>query len=349
MSPYLVVYLVPLICWIYSSWAGERSKIMTWFLAWLIFTLFIGLRYEVGADWLSYLNYFDEIGRESAPSLDEMRLYLVTHDIGYVILNWLSSYLNFGIYGVNLVCAGIFMTGLVAFCRKQPLQWIAFSVATPIFVVMIAMGTVRQATALGLFLFSVIALQEKRLGLFLSYIILAGFFHKSVFFFTLLIFLIRDLKWVFGVSVIAGISGLLLFDAASALWFVYIDNEMHSEGSFLRVLVCAVPAFFMLLFWKRWRKFPDNDIWLWFGGGAILSLLLAANFSTAADRMAIYLAPFQIVGYSRLPLMINNGHFRASVVLLIIGAHGAMLFVWLNYAVNASSWIPYRSLIANLF
>jgi hypothetical protein len=349
MFPYLVIYLVPLICWIYSSWAGVRSKKMTWFLAWLIFTLFIGLRYEVGADWLSYLNYFDEIGREIAPSPDEIRLYLVTHDIGYVILNWVSSYFNLGIYGVNLGCAGIFMTGLVAFCRKQPLQWVAFSVAIPIFVIMIAMGTVRQATALGLFLLSVIALQEKRLGLFLSYIILAGFFHKSALFFTLLIFLFRNLKWVVGASVIAGISGLLLVDAASALWVVYVDNTMHSEGGFLRVLMSAVPVLFMLLFWKRWREFPDNDIWLWFGGGAILSLFLASNFSTAADRMAIYLAPFQIVGYSRLPLIINNGHFRASVVLLIIGVHGVMLFVWLNYAVNAGSWIPYKSHIANFF
>jgi hypothetical protein len=152
-----------------------------------------------------------------------------------------------------------------------------------------------------------------------------------------------------GASVIAGISGLLLVDAASALWVVYVDNTMHSEGGFLRVLMSAVPVLFMLLFWKRWREFPDNDIWLWFGGGAILSLFLASNFSTAADRMAIYLAPFQIVGYSRLPLIINNGHFRASVVLLIIGVHGVMLFVWLNYAVNAGSWIPYKSHIANFF
>ena len=159
MFPYLVIYLVPLICWMHSSWVSERSKTMTWFMVWLIFTLFIGLRHEVGADWQSYLFYFDKIDRESAPSIDEIHLYLVTEDIGYVILNWLSSYFNFGIYGVNLVCAGIFMTGLVAFCRKQPLQWLAFTVAIPIFVVMIAMGTVRQATSLGLFFLALITLQ----------------------------------------------------------------------------------------------------------------------------------------------------------------------------------------------
>lgn len=345
MFPYLVIYLVPLICWMHSSWVGERSKTMTWFMVWLIFTLFIGLRHEVGADWQSYLFYFDKIDRESAPSIDEIHLYLVTEDIGYVILNWLSSYFNFGIYGVNLVCAGIFMTGLVAFCRKQPLQWLAFTVAIPIFVVMIAMGTVRQATSLGLFFLALITLQEKRLGYFLFYIILAGLFHKSVLFFTLLILLIGNPKWILVVSMIAGITGFFLFDMASILWLVYVDNEMHSEGGFVRVLISVVPAIFMLLFWKRWRMFPDNDIWLWFGGGAILSLLLVASASSAVDRMAIYLAPFQIVGFSRLPLMISHGYLRASAVLLIIGAYGAILYIWLNYAINASSWIPYNNLI----
>jgi len=345
MAPYLIIYLVPVMCWMHSLWSGKRSKNMSWFMVWLIFTLFIGLRQEVGADWLSYLSYFDAINQPLDPCENKISLYLFSGDLGYIILNRLSSCLNFGIYGTNLVCAGIFMTGLIAFCRKQPIQWLAFIVAIPVLVVMIAMGAVRQATSVGIFFFALLALQEKKAGYFLFYIILAGLFHKSVLFFSLLILVTGNLKWILAVSMIAGIIAAYLFDVLSILWTVYIDDEMQSEGAFMRVLMSVVPVIFMILFWKRWKKFPDHDIWLWFGGLALISFLLVGKASTAIDRMAIYLIPLQTVVFSRLPLMINNQRLRILSVLLIASVYWAVLLVWLNYALNARSWVPYRNLI----
>jgi hypothetical protein len=73
----------------------ERVRQFTWILIFTIFTIFIGLRNEVGADWQSYKSYFDYIN-QNPPASGEMLSFVLNHDIGYVILSWLSADLGFG-------------------------------------------------------------------------------------------------------------------------------------------------------------------------------------------------------------------------------------------------------------
>lgn len=272
-------------------------------------------------------------------------MYISTNDIGYVILNWLSAYFGTGIYGVNFVCASIFMTGLILFCRMQPLPWLAFTVAIPIFVVTIAMGTVRQATALGWFFLALIAFQERRLIYFIFFMFLAGIFHKSVLIFIFLIFFLINTRWFFGFIVMIFAVSFVLYDIFALFWSVYIEDTMYSEGGFIRVFMNAFPVIFYLLFWRRWMLFSDQKLWILFAVLSLLSLVFVGRASTAVDRMAIYFAPWQIFAFSRLPLLVHNVVSRTAILLLIIAFYGAVLFVWLNYAINANSWIPYRNII----
>ena len=77
-----------------------------WFIV-LFFTFIIGMRYEVGGDWGAYLSYFESIS--SIPLIDS---FDISSDTGYLVINYISSYLNLGIYGVNLFCGFIFSLGL---------------------------------------------------------------------------------------------------------------------------------------------------------------------------------------------------------------------------------------------
>lgn len=344
MFQYFTIYLISAVPTILPFSGNERVKTLTWVTTWLIFTLFVGLRHEVGADWQSYLNYFDNLDSSPVPS-EDILLYLSTNDMGYVVLNWLSAYFGTGIYGVNFVCAAIFMTGLILFCRKQPLPWLALTIAIPIFVVTIAMGSVRQATALGWFFLALIAFQERRLAYFILFMFLAGMFHKSVLIFIFLLFFMTNVRWFFGFFVMIALVSFYLYDIVAIFWKVYVEDTMYSEGGFIRVLMNAVPAIFLLLFWRRWKLSPDQKLWISFAILSLLSLVFVGSASTAVDRIAIYFAPWQIFAFSRLPLLAQDVVSRTTILTLIVAVNGAVLFVWLNYAINANSWIPYRNIL----
>jgi hypothetical protein len=103
----------------------------------------IGLRYKVGADWYNYQVMFNGIKTLSFASAIEIG------DPAYQFLNWATYQLGVRIWLVNLVSAVIFGWGLYRLCSVQPSPWLAFAVAVPYMVIVVAMGYTRQSIALG--------------------------------------------------------------------------------------------------------------------------------------------------------------------------------------------------------
>ncbi len=54
MLPYWLFFLIPAGVILANQRLTEKSKLYVWGLVWLLFALFIGLRFEVGADWFTY-------------------------------------------------------------------------------------------------------------------------------------------------------------------------------------------------------------------------------------------------------------------------------------------------------
>jgi hypothetical protein len=61
-----------------------------------------------------------------------------------------------------------------------------------------------------------------------------------------------------------------------------------------------------------------------------------------ADRMSMYLLPFQVAVSGRVPDLVAP-RYRSLTILAIVLAYGVSLYVWLNFANHASCWIPYGS------
>jgi hypothetical protein len=127
----------------------------------------------------------------------------------------------------------------------------------------------------------------------------------------------------------------------------YIRQEYTAAGATVRVIMDVVPAAIVLL---SGRKFYWSDeekvVWRTF---AILCLVAGAALpfiksSVVVDRLAIYLIPMQIFVYSRIGYclgLIRRGWLMWTVA--VIGYSAAVQFVWLNYAVNAFAWLPYKN------
>ena len=315
-----------------------------WWVTFAALVLMIGLRHQVGGDWLTYADHITEAGYQSLAQA------VGTGDPAYSLLNWLAARMDLGPYFVNTVCAALFAWGLVVFCRAQPRPWLALVVAMPYLVTVVAMGYTRQGTAIGLAMLGLAALSDRKILRFVVFVALAAAFHKSAVILMPLAVLAgtRQKLWTafwVGLSSVL-FYGLLLQDSVDALTVNYIGAQYDSSGAAIRVAMNAVPA--ALFLWYR-RRFVmpqvERSFWTWMSLGALafVGLLVVSPSSTAVDRVALYWIPLQLFVLSRLPNALGPRNGQNSFwVRAVVAYSAAVLFVWLVFATHAFAWLPYQ-------
>lgn len=345
MWAYWLAFLVPVIISFFPIRGDLWVKKCSFLLVILIYGLMIGMRHEIGGDWNAYLDYYNAVhgvGVVYAMGLS---------DPAYMLLNWISDRLGTGIYGVNFICGVIFMCGLVKFCQRQPLPWLALIVAIPYLLIVVAMGYSRQGVALGFVFFALCELEDKRVLRFTLFVICGALFHKSAVA-VLLLTQVQNknrttVEALFALILIVTVGGVLVFDSIQAKWQNYVEAQMQSDGGAVRIWMNVMPAFFIWYFRKKWRALWPNamSIWVSLGVAAVFCIPLQMLASTATDRLALYIAPIQLVVYSRLPLLVSD-RWRVFAFFSIISLYAFVLFTWLSFSHNANeSWLPYRSIL----
>lgn len=313
-------------------------------VAGVLTALIVGLRYDVGGDWETYLLRFERV---YYMSLGEA---LQETDPGYYFVNWFVHLIGFDVWAVNLICGAIFTAGLIAFCRTLPLPWIGMAVAIPYLVIVVAMGYTRQAVAIGFVLLGLASFKDKSLVRLVILTFLAVTFHKTALVVLPLVALARvQNRFTTGVTLF-GLMILLYYlflqEDIDTLVTNYIDAEYESQGALIRVVMNAVPAVIYLLNMKRFDM-PDDDRKLWrnFAWAALACLpgLYFLSSSTVIDRLALYLIPLQLVVFAWLPRALGkNGETNGQVTVLVLAYAATIQFVWLNYANHAKLWVPYQ-------
>ncbi|CAN1524949.1 EpsG family [Methylophilaceae bacterium] len=349
MWPYWILFLVP------AYWAIARLKPthITWGNRWpfmwksifVFLVLMIGLRYEVGGDWETYLEMLDSYTDST---------FVVTQfgfqDPAFVLFNKLAVKTGLGIYLLNFLSAIFFCWGLIVFCRAQPRPWLALVVAVPYLITVVAMGYTRQGVAIGVAMVAMTALGRGSILHFVLWIALAATFHKSAIILLPMAVLANSRRRIFTLLWV-GVAGLVLFalmvqEALSFLMGGYIEDAMQSSGAAIRVAMNALPAGLFLLFRKRFQLTPEQrSFWTWMSLSALLlvGLLLVSPSSTAVDRIALYWIPLQLFVLSRLPNALGRRNGKNLLwVLAVIGYSATVHFVWLVYADTAFAWLPYQ-------
>lgn len=352
MLPYWLFFLVPALAALES---GPRLRVRadgtrplridaTWLLMIVALTLVIGFRYEVGGDWGNYFRYLFGAENLNLSDLSGME------DPGYWALNILSTQLGLGITGVNTFGAFLFSTGLVLFCRSLPRPWLALACAMPYLVIVVGMGYTRQAIALGLVMIGLVMLGRQRFVVFALWVLAGALFHKSAVVLIPIAALTISKNRFLTLALVTGASALgyvsLLADSAARLVETYVDQTIASSGAFIRLAINAVPAILFLLYRKRFAISPtEKRLWLIFSFMAVGMFLafFPTNLSTALDRMALYIIPLQLVVFAHLPDAIGTfGRRNQAIVALILLYYATILFVWLNFGIHSTYWVPYQ-------
>jgi len=320
----------------------SQFNIWLWIFVGFLLILTIGLRHKVGGDWSNYLNNFQLI---QYYTLEDV---LTGADPGYNLISYLVHTAGFDIYSVNVICAMIFVIGLIKFSRQQFFPWLTLAVAIPYLIIVVAMGYTRQAVAIGLIMWAIAVLQEKKFIRFLVLVVLAATFHKSA----VLIIGIglfghergRLLKIVAIGFVGFGIYEAFLSEYEDQIWANYVEAEMESQGAKIRVMMNFIPGLLFFLLRKRWKEnFDDYEFWRILALGSIVAVFFVGYASTAVDRMALYMIPLQLVVFGRLPFLISHKLSPHIITILILIYYSVVQFVWLNFATHAQYWLPYEN------
>jgi hypothetical protein len=351
MWPYWLLLLIP------AYWAITRQRPMKtaikqqakhlpgiWLVVFLLLTMMIGFRHEVGGDWPTYIQH---ISGMQGTLFSEA---LTSNDPAYSVLAWSGVQFGAGVYLVNLVCAIFFTSGLIVFCRSQPLPWLALAVAVPYLVTVVAMGYTRQGVAIGIAMLGLVAMSQGNTLRFVLWIGLAAAFHKSAIILVPLAVLastqrrVFTLIWVF-------ITGLALFvlllqESVDLLMAGYIEASYQSSGAAIRIAMNALPAAFFLIFRTRFELSPQQRVfWTWMAWSALLFvvMLMLSPSSTAVDRVALYWIPLQLFVWSRLPQAMGRRAGTQLQWLMVVLVYAfAVHLVWLFYADHRMSWLPYK-------
>lgn len=303
--------------------------------------LLIGMRYRVGADWWNYLGIFRGMQRFTLPAA------LALGDPGYQFFNWAAHYFGLQVWAVNLVAAAFFGWGLYRLCSVQPSPWLAFAVAVPYMVLVVAMGYTRQSMALGV-LMAGLARQTRGGSVlnFAIYVAVAALFHKTaVVIFPLVAISSRGNRVVNFLILIFTSVWLYTFflgDAMDQFVVAYIDRGYDSQGAGVRIAMNLVPAILLWVFrdrlgferdeYRTWRNFA-------LAAFAFTIALFISSSSTAVDRMSLYLMPLQIAVLTRVALL---GQSRLPGTVAVLVYLFTVQFVWLNFADHARYWVPYQ-------
>lgn len=328
--------------------AAVNRRSASLFFAALAVTVIIGLRYRVGGDWGNYVSILRyQALQELGPALLSSR-----QELAYTFVNWLASRLGAGLWLVNLLCAIPFTYGLFQLCRQQPNPWLGLLVATPFLIIVVGMGYTRQAAALGCLMVGLSRIVDGRpRWQFVLWALLGALFHRTVLVFLPVMFVAgaknKFISYLLVLATVVLAYYTVLHGALDVYQAGYIREQYNAAGAAVRVLMDVLPALIVLLSRDRfyWSA-EEKAVWRTY---AILCIVAGAalpfiHSSVIVDRLAIYLIPIQIFAYARIGYcfgLIRRGWLMWTTGAVIYSA--AVLFTWLNYAVNSPTWIPYRN------
>lgn len=308
------------------------------------YALLIGLRDEIGADWLGYEVIVNTVEYERLPTA------LSHYDPAFNLTAWISTRLGFSMYGVNFVCGLFLLYGLFRLARTLPNPWLAVCAAVPYLLIVVGMGYIRQAAAIGLCMLAFVQLQR---GFYVRFILaFAGALTFHVASLCLLPIIGMALARRSPVLLIAtGLLGVLVFvyifsARIDSVQSIYITGQMDSSGTLVRLLMTAIPSGLFLAFRQKFDiAQPMKNVWTLMAIAAIalLALFLVSPSSTVIDRIGLFFSPIQVMVFGYLTAVIGRVRAERQLTTVMAVAYSAsVLFVWLQFSFYARFWVPYR-------
>ena len=268
--------------------------------------------------------------------------------------------MGLGIYGVNTLCAIIFLASFFYFIKTVNIKLpYALLIAYPYLIMVVVTGYSRQGVAVGIGMVFISLLYKKKLLKSILFLILAILFHKSAI--VLILLYLIEIKLSIKKLITIGVAIVLITFAVyiifqqkiNAMYTHYIERQMHSVGAIIRISVNLLAGTLLVVFFKQYKKlYDDYGINILIFSISIFAFLLATvgRITTVSDRLLIYFYPFQIVIFPRILYIINgiDRYLGFIYFIFLVLLFSGVLFVWLFFATHRHAWLPYDNLLFHL-
>lgn len=338
---YFAVLFVPLLMSFTTRKRGFGSG-FGFILYFIALFLFVGFRDHVGPDWQAY-----EWNLQLAEALPWGAVY-EQREPGFVLLAKLSASLGWGVYGINAMCAFLFLSGAFRFAKETPNPWLSVTMVLPYLVFVVGMSGVRQAAAIGLTFWMLATWRNTGTILKSCLILLAMSIHNSaILMFAFLI--VRNDRYLplrlLAAGLIAFLSASAIAESAAFARYTesYVDRNVQSVGALAQVALSTFPAVLYFLFRKKLRAKAGSNQQVDLGAlMAVTAFLLVPLSTTGISRAALYLSFVQMWFYPAFAHANANRIFVtfASGVLAVV-----IFFVYFLLGTHAVGYLPYESIL----
>ena len=362
---YIIFFILSLLAYqeIYSP---KPLNIYSYIFLTIGFSIFIGLRNEIGCDWLGYKRVFDltncipNLGNDqcSWPAINSTIDYLKFKEVGFSLLNLVVKKLGGNFYIANYVAALFFILPLLSFCSTLKRPFLAILISYPYLITVIGLGTIRQSIAISLLMIAIIELNKLRFYKFYLYNFIGALFHYSSLIFIFLPFFINNQKSK-QLKRIKKILIVFIF-VLSFLFLIYNDNyfiqqlngylyyasPISIKSPLIIWAMFSIPSAILLLNYKHFKSDDKNKFWRNFSliGISMFATIFFIN-NIIALRFLLYFLPIKIYVLSNLT-KIKIFHKSPKIIYLVIMFISlSFLTIWLNFANHSYCYLPYKNLL----
>lgn len=303
------------------------NKIVLFYL--LTFSLsFIGLRYYTGADWSSYMKYFERVDWSNKK-----------YGFGYKLLNIICKYIFNNYFAVQFFSTLVFILSIEKFVKQYSrYPFLTWFLIISLFFRNLFMCQVRQSLAISIILLGTHFLLKRKIFTYILFVFIATLFHTTALFgFLSIFFLIPLPKWIRIMLCLVGLIfvkytnlpiALLGFIAehfmgnAGKIAAKYINSAYFAKGgnvsSGTYFLANQMLNIIIVCLYK-----PKNRRDNFFINALVLySVITACTLSFELfNRVAYYYEFYAIIGYTRLfdiSIIKNNKNLYALILMLFL-------------------------------
>lgn len=293
----MIPYLVYLLFVIILSYKGERDKTSR-FILFIIATLFMGLRLNVGKDYENYKEYYDYESYIFEPGYNYLCLFAHEHHLGAQFVFFVMAFLTY--LFIYLFLERVNEIGIKYAPTSIMLYFLTFSIVC---------NVMRECLVVSIYLYCYYFIKDRKLTYFLLLIALGTLFHYSILiclpFYWLLDRTIPAKFYVWGYT----------------LSFVFCFVQME------QLITHFVPFFED---YKRWMMYMDSDKYSsgFFSLGILLELLFHASIFFVCVKNQIYKKNAILFNLMFISCIIINMKVGSPLITRI-----GMLFSWFNYLV----------------
>ena len=325
-----------------------------------LFVFQVGLRWQTGTDWETYLLHFEEINNFS-----DVYYTITGFEQGYSFFVLIVKYL-WSSYTAFLVIHALLYYVLVFSAFKKLSPYIFISLLVFYATSMGVMGSNRQLIALGICLFAMRYVVNKNA---LKFFLLVGFaflFHSTAVLFIVYYFLNRDIKQslIFKILIVSFIIGktslpILAFSfvgdnigGMGAAKVLYYTERYQEDSALYRLGIMGLikRLLFIGLFIYNYKFLTAKLSYyrLIFNGyfvGLVIYFLFSSSILVLVNRGSLYFATMEALLISSQFLMIKNKHYKVNLLILLFVVTIFLFFQ--SIAGYADLFVPYKGIFIN--